>query len=433
MRFKLVLIIGACVVLAVGGFALLLSGFARTSSLPSDLELNVTFSHFKVSSDGINWHTIIGSPITVNLLASDTRSASGDAVVMTAPPSGTYRYLGMGVTSIKFSQTGHEDREILPIFKAQSGGGDWDNMRNQILPFTYSGGDLSLNMCMPPENFSGDDFDSYFPKNGLIFNFTGGTVSNTDAATINVSIDSGVDAGAELFLGAFKNISKDAGPSFTGPLTNADDGSASGSLRVPSGSWYIIAIGQEGEMGVAGPQEGGKMYTVGGALPWEGTISPTTVATGESSAVNLAYAFTITASMGAGGCGKPPEGTSSLTLTLQASPSAVSLSSDTELMLYAFTDPSQMQEGIPPTYFLGSKSISAGSFSSTSITASSLAAGTYYTVGLLNVSGSTPPQNGVDYVGMYGGMGSQQPITLEANVALDLSSDPIFLRVLESH
>ncbi len=399
-------------------------------ALPSDLELNCTFSYFKVSTDEVNWENIIATPTTVNLLA--ITDESGTAVTITPPTVGeTYRYLGMGVTALYFEQNG-QTRDILPVLKAQSGGGeDWDNISMPIIPFTSSGtGDLGFNMYFPASNISGTTFADYFPVDGPIFTFSGGTAASV-AGTYNISIASEVDTNATVYVGAFQNIAQEAAPMFNGVLTNAGDGSASGTMYVPAGDWYLMAVGVDGTVGVDGPQEGSKSYTIGGALPWEEGLSPTTVASGATADVDLEYAFTITSTMGAGGGGTSPTG--GAMITFEIAPAApITLASDTELMLYAYDSAAAYEAGGAPNLFLGVRTVDAGSFSSgVDMTSSGLGAGTYVVTALLSVSGNMPPESGIDYIGLYGGLvGSPSLITLEADTALDLTSNPISLVVM---
>ena len=64
------------------------------AALPVDLEMNVTFDYFSLSSDGVSYETIVGTPTTVNLLASETQSTEGSSVVITPPSAGTYHDRG---------------------------------------------------------------------------------------------------------------------------------------------------------------------------------------------------------------------------------------------------------------------------------------------------------------------------------------------------
>lgn len=397
------------------------------AALPSDLELNVTFGYFSLSADGTTYTQIVSSPTTVNLLSSAATSGTGSPVTITPPPTGTYKYLKMSVTSIKFKQ-GTNEREILPILKAQSGGNeDWNAMVVPILPVTYSGGSLQLNMYMPDSNISGTSFDTYFPDDAPVFSFTGDNVSvdTSQIGTANITISSGITAGNKLFIGAFESFSQQAAPSFTGTLTNAGNGSASGTMYLPPGTWYLMAIEQSGAMTASGPPVGSKAYTAGGIKPWESAPTATTITAQQTTNATLAYAFEITATEGKGGGAKTPKGTASMTLTASASPSAFTVGSNAQLMLYAFTSEAGAQAGGPPTYFLGSYNVSAGTFSSVNITASDLAAGTYAVIALLDVNGSGKPETG-DYFGGYGGM-PPTLITLTAGQTQDLTGTPISL------
>ena len=395
------------------------------AALPTDLELNVVFDYFKLSADGSSWSTIVENPSTVNLLASTTQSTSGSTVVITPPPEGEYAYLGMGISDIYFSQTGQEDRSVLPILKLQNTGEDWDNMVLPILPFTYGGGDLQLNMYMPESNISGGTFDEYFPVEGPVFTFTGGLVSMTSAGTAAV-VATGVETGDEVYAGAYQSATQ-TGPSFTQLLINAGDGSASGNMILPAGQpWYISAVAVEG-MGVEGPQIGDKMYTVSGILPWDGAYSPIIIATGESANVALELAFTTTSTMGAGGSLGQPDGESSITFIVAASQSAITLESDAALMVYSYTSEAAMMSGEQMPTFLAGPTIAAGNFSSSSVTSSNLPAGTYILISLLDVNNNGSPDVGTDYFGVYGGEGVIEVVTLGAAEDADISGSPIYL------
>jgi hypothetical protein len=399
---------------------------AADSALPASLEMNVTFSNFKVSSDGSTWQDLISSPMTINILDPSAMSSEGTSISdITPPTAGTYRFLGMGVSAIYLSMPGESDRNILSVLKMQDPTQDWNNQVMEILPFTYTSGDLRLNIYMPTSNISGTSYDDFFPSNGPLFNFSGGTVSTEGVGTVNLTIASGIDAGRSIFVGAFRNIMGDSGPSFNGVMTNAGDGSATGSMIVPPGSWYFMAIASDGAMGPTGPTEGSKSYTSGGALPWEGGLTPTAVGTGETVPLSLSYAFTISSTMGAGGSGRPPEGDSSIALTITPD-SPITLAASTELMLYAYD--SLIMSG-PPTYFLNCKTLPPGLFSGTELLASNLSAGNYYIIAMLNISDQQPPLAGTDYVGFFGSM-SPAGITLEASQNLNLTGTPIIIRLM---
>lgn len=402
------------------------------SSIPDGLGMPCTFGYFRLSADGANWVTIVSQETTIDILNPTIVSTTGAQVNIVPPPAGTYRYLGMSVTAINLTMAGQTPRDILEVLNVQSGGQtNMNAVTMEIIPITYSGsGDFNLNIYFPPENMSGTSFANYFPIDGPLFSFTGGVVSS-EAATIIVSIPSGVAIGESLFAGAFQTLGQDAGPSFSAPLTNAGNGSASGTLHLPAGNWQIMAMGSQGTFGPGGPGEGAKGYTINGAAPWQNSTSPIAVSGGGSATATLSYAFTITSSMDAGGSGQMPQGSSSIALSLQASPDAVSLSQPAQLMVYAFT--SEAQAG-PPDYFLGAQEVSTGSFTSATFEASSLGAGTYSIVAFLNISGQSEPQVNVDYIGSWnisGEAGQSTPVILGAGQSLSLSA-PLYLRLYTS-
>lgn len=392
------------------------------SNLPSDLQLNVTFDFFKISSDGTNWETLTSSPITINLLDSSLRNTTGTSANINPPSSGkVFKYLKMGISAIYFSQTGKTNRDVLSLFKVQDPNQDWQNIVMDIVPFSYTSGEIKLNMYMPTNNISGDDYDTYFPKDGPIFNFIGGGVSETSVAKFNINIPSDVAQNYSVFVGAFRSIERDIAPSFTGKLTNNGDGSATGILNVPSGNWYIMAFSTSGDIGVNGP-ESGEMFTVGGVAPWESTSKEALA--GQTTTVTLSKS---SAPMGEGGIPQAPEGTASIELKVVAS-SPVTVSNASELYFYAFASTSEMSSGNAPDYFLGAKSIATGQFTETTYTVTKLSAGDYAIVTLLDLNSNGQPDT-TDYVGFYGSGSSPTVVSLGSGEALDLTANPIYLQL----
>lgn len=412
-------------------FSVVLLSSAALAALPASLEMNVTVSYFSLSADGTNYTQIMGTPATINLLDSSVASTTGTNLTITAPPAGTYKYLKMGITSIKFAMGG-EEREVLPILKAQSGGNeDWDAMVVTILPTTYVSGALQLNIYMPESNISGNSLDTYFPDNAPVFTFTGDNVSvdYSQIGTANVSIASGITAGNKIFLGAFQSFAQQGAPAFTATMANADDGSASGTMYLPPGDWYLMAIEQSGSMTKDGPPVGSKGYTVGGVKPWEGSPTATTITGQATTDATLAYAFTITSIEGTGGGGKA-KGTGSIDFTASVA-YPITLSASTPLMAYAYSSTAAFQAGGAPSIFLGANQADAGSFSSLPINSSGLPAGTYVAVFLLDVDGNGSPSAG-DYMGAYGGLSSPTEITLTDGQSRDLTGTPVVLTAYQS-
>jgi len=416
---------------------ILLSLFAFSSfaaTLPSDLELQVTFSDFKIRTDeNSSWISLTTSSDVVNILSSAAKSTSGSSITITPPPAGSYSQIGFTVSSIKFVQ-GTNEREILPILKAKSGGNeDFSEIVENIKPIIYSGGKLLFNAHMSASDISGTTFATYFPDNPPLFHFTGENVvvDTSKIGTITANIASGVTAGKKVELGAFASFQQQAGPSFVSTMTNNGDGTATGTMQLKPGTWYFMAIEFITEQsGHSPPQIGDKGYTAGGAEPWDGTISPVTVVAQETVTTSLSPAFTISALEGGDGGAQTPKGGGSVDFTASVS-TPITLSSSTPLIADAYSSLASYSAGGPPMLTLGVNQADAGSFSSLSINSSGLPSGSFIAVFLLDVDGNGVLSSG-DYYGAYGAGGVASPTTItvaDGTTTQDLTGTEVSLNL----
>ena len=243
-----------------------------SATLPDSLALNVTFGNFRISTttNDADYVNLLSSPITVNLFDPSALTSTGTSAAIIAPASGeVYGYLKMAVTELYFTMTGESSRDILSVMQQQNPTEDWDNMSMTILPFTYTGGDLNLNMYMPKSNIAGSTYATYSPSNGPTFTFTGGVVASSVAdltltATPSDDATFNVDENSRVYVHANTAMEEGVSPSFSTILTYAGSSGATGSMSLPVGNWFIFAEVSTGEVGPSTPTSSYSRYTPDG-------------------------------------------------------------------------------------------------------------------------------------------------------------------------
>ena len=410
---------GVVFVLAVFLFVLCLyPGVAH--AFPADARYECTFDSMRFSEDGVDYGSnILSEPLTIDFFNNDVRTASGtEASISNLSTGEVIAYVNMSITSITLSATGETTRDVKAEME-EAMPEDFGNMTMEVIPFTYTGGELQLNMYVAKPG-DGVEFSEWNVANSEpSFSFQGAGVLQSAVGTVNLDVID-VDNGTYLFAQAYRSRDEGSGPSFVNPfLDPAADNAVSGSIVVPTGTFFIAASASNGPATAEGVEFGETEWTFNGV---NRSFSMITVEAGET------YTRTLSREANVG----PQEGEEEseyATLVLAAaSGSSISLGMDgAGITVFGPTSEASIRGGGEP---LGMSSYEATSFSTAVSTFEYITPGSYYIQYFLDVNNNQSMDDGVDYWGAYGGWEEPTIVTLEADQIANISSNPISLEVV---
>ncbi|MFH1542255.1 MAG: hypothetical protein ABIE84_04105 [bacterium] len=396
------------------------SSIVANSLFPADAQMNVTFSSIKFSEDGVSYGSnILSEPITINLFDSSIRTDSGSTVEVSVATGIVVTHVKMAISAMSLSASGETTRNIKTDME-EGGEFDLDGVVMEVLPFSYSGGELRMNMFMPrPTDVA---FADWNPRDSEpTFNFYGDGIVQSAIGTLHINV---VDAvpGNYLYAQAYRSREQGTGPVFTTAFTEAaataegtTEVTASGSIVLPAGTFYLAVSATNGPLSAEAISSfESTEWTIGGKNRSNSII--TVEAYGE-------HTVTLSRETDTGSSEPEAEIIRPILQFLVTAESTITLGEGAGWLLFSSTTESGILDSIERDVpFM--ETIEASSFLTTTLTIETMEQGTYYLLLFLDVDGDRLMDPGLDYWGTFGGnVMAPDPIVLTNEVTTIIDSE----------